>query len=55
MIIDTNCIFRLLTFAESCTLGLERAGGVLGILGGGESVFNTTLTVPGLVVVQSII
>lgn len=50
MIIDTNCI---LAFAESCTLDIKRAGGVLGMLGGGEGIFNTTLTGPGLVVVQS--
>lgn len=34
-------------FAGSCTLDLQRAGGVLGIVGGGEGFFNTVLTGPG--------
>lgn len=50
MIIDTNCI---LAFAESCTLDIRRAGGIVGMIGGGEGIFNTTLTGPGLAVVQS--
>ena len=50
IIVDTNCI---LAFAESCTLDLRRAAGILGMLGGGEGIFNTTLTGPGLVLVQS--
>lgn len=49
-IIDSNCI---MAYAESCTLDLKRAGGVLGIVGGGEGIFNTTLKGPGLCVVQS--
>ena len=50
IIVDTNCI---LAFSESCKLDLKRAGGLLGIVGGGEGIFNTTLTGPGLVIVQS--
>ena len=50
IIIDTNCV---LAFAKSCKLDIKRAGGVLGIIGGGEGIFNTTLTGPGLVIVQS--
>jgi len=50
IIIDTNCI---LAFAESCKLDLRRAGGIGGMIGGGEGIFNTTLTGPGLVLVQS--
>ena len=50
IIIDSNCI---LAFAESCTLDIRRAGGILGMMGGGEGIFNTTLTGPGLVLVQS--
>ena len=45
-----NCV---LAFADSCKLDLKRAGGVLGIVGGGEGFFNTTLTGPGLVVICS--
>jgi uncharacterized protein (AIM24 family) len=51
MVMDTNCI---LAFSDSCKLDIKRAGGVLGMVGGGEGIFNTTLTGPGLVIVQSI-
>lgn len=47
---DTNCI---LAFAGSCKLDIRRAGGILGMLGGGEGIFNTSITGPGLVLVQS--
>lgn len=50
MVMDTNCI---LAFAESCKLDIRRAGGVVGMIGGGEGIFNTTLTGPGLAIVQS--
>ena len=50
MIMDTNCI---LAFSESCHLDIKRAGGIVGIVGGGEGFFNTTVTGPGLVIVQS--
>lgn len=50
ILVDTNCV---MAFADSCKLDLKRAGGVLGIVGGGEGLFNTTLTGPGLVIVQS--
>lgn len=50
ILVDTNCV---MAFAESCTMDLRRAGGVLGIVGGGEGFFNTTLTGPGLVIIQS--
>lgn len=50
MIMDTNCI---LAFAESCTLDIKRTAGVVGMIGGGEGIFNTTLTGPGLAIVQS--
>jgi uncharacterized protein (AIM24 family) len=50
MIMDTNSI---LAFSESCKLDIKRAGGMLGMLGGGEGIFNTTLEGPGLAVVQS--
>jgi uncharacterized protein (AIM24 family) len=49
-IIDSNCI---MAYADTCTLDVKRAGGVLGIVGGGEGIFNTTLKGPGLCVVQS--
>jgi uncharacterized protein (AIM24 family) len=50
MIMDTNSI---LAFAESCKLDIKRAGGIVGMIGGGEGIFNTTLTGPGLAIVQS--
>jgi len=50
LFIVQNCV---LAFAESCKLDLKRAGGVLGIVGGGEGFFNTTLTGPGLVIICS--
>jgi uncharacterized protein (AIM24 family) len=50
ILVDTNCV---MAFADSCKLDLRRAGGVLGMAGGGEGIFNTTLTGPGLVILQS--
>ncbi len=50
MIIDTNCI---LAFSESCQLDIKQSGGIIGMIGGGEGIFNTTLTGPGLAIVQS--
>lgn len=50
IVADTNCI---LAFAESCKLDLKKAGGVVGWFGGGEGIFNTTLTGPGLAIIQS--
>lgn len=50
IVADTNCI---MAFAESCHLDIRRTGGLLGMVGGGEGFFNTTLTGPGLVILQS--
>lgn len=50
IIVDTNCV---LAFAQSCKMDLKRAGNVVGMVGGGEGIFNTTITGPGLVIVQS--
>ena len=50
MVMDTNCI---LAFADTCKLDIKRAGGIVGMVGGGEGIFNTTLTGPGLAIVQS--
>lgn len=50
MIMDTNCI---LAFSESCQMDIKRSGGVIGMIGGGEGIFNTTLRGPGLAIVQS--
>jgi uncharacterized protein (AIM24 family) len=44
IIVDSNCV---MAFAGSCRLDLRRAGGIMGMLGGGEGIFNTTLTGPG--------
>lgn len=50
ILIDTNCI---MAYSGTCKLDLKRVGGVLGMIGSGEGIFNTTLTGPGLVIVQS--
>lgn len=50
MIMDSNCI---LAFSDSCHLDIKQAGGIIGMAGGGEGIFNTTLTGPGLAIVQS--
>jgi uncharacterized protein (AIM24 family) len=50
ILVDTFC---LLAYADTCKMDLRRAGGILGMVGGGEGIFNTTVTGPGLVIVQS--
>jgi len=50
MVMDTNCI---LAFSNQCKLDIKKAGGLVGMIGGGEGIFNTTLTGPGLAIVQS--
>ena len=50
MIMDNNCI---LAYAESCTFDVSRTGGIIGMIGGGEGIFNASVTGPGLCVVQS--
>eukprot|EP00934_Nitzschia_sp_Nitz4_P009345 Nitzschia sp. Nitz4//scaffold206_size41850//14769//15527//NITZ4_007419-RA/size41850-processed-gene-0.41-mRNA-1//1//CDS//3329541556//9335//frame0 len=50
MVMDNNCI---LAYAGSCTLDIRRTGGIVGMIGGGEGIFNATVTGPGLVIVQS--
>ncbi|KAG7342619.1 mitochondrial biogenesis AIM24 [Nitzschia inconspicua] len=49
-VIDTNC---LLAYSKSCKFDLKRTGGVVGMFGGGEGIFNSTITGPGLVIMQS--
>lgn len=50
ILVDTEC---LLAFASTCKMDLRRAGGVMGMVGGGQGIFNTTVTGPGLVIIQS--
>jgi uncharacterized protein (AIM24 family) len=50
VLVDTECV---LAYADSCKLDLRRTGGILGMMGGGEGIFNTTLTGPGLVIMVS--
>ena len=50
MLIDTNC---LLAYAETAEFDLKRTGGIVNWIGGGEGIFNSSITGPGLVVVQS--
>jgi uncharacterized protein (AIM24 family) len=49
-VVDTNC---LLAYSDSCHFDLKRAGGIVGMIGGGEGIFNSTITGPGLVILQS--
>ena len=42
ILVDTNCV---LAFAKSCKLDVKRAGNIVGMIGGGEGIFNTELTV----------
>jgi uncharacterized protein (AIM24 family) len=50
ILVDTNC---LLAYAETCKFDLKKTGGIVNWIGGGEGIFNSTITGPGLVVVQS--
>lgn len=50
ILVDTNC---LMAYAESCKLDIRRTGGIMGMVGGGEGIFNAAVTGPGLVIVQS--
>jgi uncharacterized protein (AIM24 family) len=50
ILVDTHCV---LAYADTCKLDIKRTGGVLGMMGGGQGIFNTSLTGPGLVIVQS--
>ena len=50
IVVDTNC---LLAYSKTCTFDLKRAGGVVGMIGGGEGIFNSTITGPGLAIMQS--
>ena len=50
MLMDNNCI---LAYAESCKFDVSRTGGLVGMFGGGEGIFNASITGPGLCVVQS--
>lgn len=49
-IVDTNSIVG---FQESVRFGVARTGGCCVCCFGGEGIFNTTLTGPGLVILQS--
>ena len=42
-----------LAYADTCKLDIRRTGGVLGMVGGGEGIFNAVVSGPGLVVAQS--
>jgi len=50
ILVDGNCI---LAFAKSVDIDIRRAGSLVGMVGGGEGIFNTVLTGPGLVLIQS--
>mmetsp|Transcript_21126 Transcript_21126/g.24316 ORF Transcript_21126/g.24316 Transcript_21126/m.24316 type:complete len:265 (+) Transcript_21126:97-891(+) len=45
---------NIMAFSESVKLDIQRTGGVMGMIGGGEGIVNTHLTGPGLVIVQSV-
>lgn len=50
LIIDTG---NLAFMSETCTMDIERIKGVKNVLFGGEGLFNTTVTGPGKVTVQT--
>ena len=49
MIIDTDII----AMSESCSMDIQTTGGVKNALLGGEGLFNTVLTGPGRIYLQS--
>jgi len=48
---DQNCV---LAFGRNVTLDVKATGGLMGMIGGGEGIYNTKLTGPGLVLIQSV-
>ena len=50
IVVDTNCV---LAWAQGVEMELQSAGGCCGMALGGEGVFNTVFTGPGLVMVTS--
>mmetsp|Transcript_15406 Transcript_15406/g.33223 ORF Transcript_15406/g.33223 Transcript_15406/m.33223 type:complete len:285 (+) Transcript_15406:118-972(+) len=50
MMVDTECI---LAYSESCTFDQKLNAGIVSWIGSGQGLFNTSLTGPGLVIVQS--
>jgi len=50
ILLDNQC---LLAYADTCKLDIRRTGGIVGMFGGGEGIFNAAVTGPGLVVAQS--
>lgn len=47
---DGNCI---LAFASTVEVNVKSAGTIIGMIGGGEGIFNTELTGPGLIMIHS--
>jgi len=50
LIVDTDSV---VAWEKSVTVGIRRSGGCMSMCFGGEGLFNTTLTGPGYVVVES--
>lgn len=50
IIVDTECV---LAWAQTVKIEVRRAGGIFGMIGGGEGIFNTLLTGPGMIMIQS--
>lgn len=50
MVLDTG---HLLLMDKTCTMDIKSVGGVKNTLFGGEGIFNTTVTGPGKVVIQT--
>lgn len=50
MKVDTN---SLVAFQDTVTLGVSPSGNLCGMCCGGEGIFNTTVTGPGIIVIQS--
>lgn len=47
---DGDCI---LAFASTVKIEVKKAGSIMGMIGGGEGIFNTSMTGPGLVMLHS--
>lgn len=50
ILVDGKCI---LAFASSVKIDVKKAGSIVGMFGGGEGIFNTELTGPGLILIHS--
>ena len=50
ILVDTFC---LLAYSGTCKFDIKRTAGIVGMIGGGEGIFNSVITGPGVVYVSS--